>query len=377
MSGGRSLTGLVLDERYEIGEPVAVGGSAAVHRARDRRLGRDVAVKVLLDHAMVDPDGARFAEEARTLALLSHPNIVTLLDVGTLADPAVGERPCLVVELVDGDPLSALVREGRAPQPRRLLQELAEALAYAHARGVVHRDVKPSNVLVTADGRPRLVDFGIARLLDQATSHTRTGQLVGSPAYLAPEQLDGSPATPAVDVHALGLVMIEVLTGRSQASGTLAEVLAARARDVEVPTGLAPGWRRLLAEMTARDPQQRPDAAQVASRAIGLEELPWAGEPTEMMTAPLDPPTRLLDAAAPEAPASTRPASTRPGRASAIPRPVLIVLGLLLALVLVAGLVRLTGGDSSQPEPIPLPSGVPDRYRDPLQQLHDAIGGTR
>lgn len=369
MSGTSSLIGLVLEDRYEIGEPVAVGGSAAIHRARDRRLGRDVAVKVLLDHAVLDPEGARFAEEARTLALLSHPHILTLLDVGTLTDPAVGERPCLVVELVDGEPLSKLARERRAPHPRRLLQELGEALAYAHARGVVHRDVKPSNVVVTPDGRPRLLDFGIARLLDHTTTHTRTGQLVGSPAYLAPEQLDGSPATPAVDVHALGLVMIEVLTGRSQASGTLAEVLAARSRDVEVPAGLAPGWRRLLAEMTARDPQDRPDAAAVAARATSLEGDPCPGEDTALMTAPIDAPTRLL---------ATQPSAPRLDRARRVPRPVLVVVALLVALVLLAGVVRLAdGGGSDRPDPTPLPSGVPDRYRDPLQQLHDAIGGTR
>ena len=373
MSGTSSLIGLVLEDRYEIGEPVAVGGSAAVHRARDRRLGRDVAVKVLLDHAVLDPEGARFAEEARTLALLSHPHILTLLDVGTLADPAVGERPCLVVELVDGEPLSTLARERRAPHPRRLLQDLAEALAYAHARGVVHRDVKPSNVVVTPDGRPRLLDFGIARLLDHTTTHTRTGQLVGSPAYLAPEQLDGSPATPAVDVHALGLVMIEVLTGRSQASGTLAEVLAARSRDVEVPAGLAPGWRRLLTEMTSRLPQDRPDAAAVAARAASLEDDPWPGEDTALMTAPIDAPTRLLATPSP----ASRPASL-PDRARRVPRPVLVVVALLVVLVLIAGVVRVAdGGGSDRPDPTPLPSGVPDRYRDPLQQLHDAIGGTR
>ena len=260
--GGASGTTTVAG-RYRLQHVIGVGGLAVVHRAVDTRLERPVAVKLLRETTTSAADRARFVSEARLLGRLSHPNLVRVLDAGVDDD-----HPFLVLDLVEGRTLAEALEAGLTPQElARTGAGIASALAHAHAAGIVHRDVKPGNVLLARDGTPRLADFGIARLVDDTCHQTSTGMLVGTVAYLAPEQVAGEPVTTAADVYALGLVLLEGLTRRRAYSGPSVESALARlSRQPDVPVGLPAGWRALLLAMTARDPAARPTAAEVAER---------------------------------------------------------------------------------------------------------------
>jgi hypothetical protein len=292
----------VLDDRYALDELIGRGGMADVYRGTDRLLLRSVAVKVLRE--VSEPrQRDRFIDEARTLAALNHPGLVTLLDAGF-----TGDRPYLVLELAEGCTLAQQVHKGGLPPDRvaTIGRQLAEALAYAHQRGVVHRDVKPSNVLLV-DDRALLVDFGIARLIGAADHHTRTGDAIGSPAYLAPEQVSGDEITPAADIFSLGLVLLEALTGLRAYTGSALEAAVARLTTAPpIPTSLDPGWRSLVARMTHRDPASRPTAAEVAGALDGptvapapapppVDALEATGELDATVEAPLHPASAGLD----------------------------------------------------------------------------------
>lgn len=233
-----TMAGLVLEE--EIGR----GGMGTVWRARDVRLGRAVAVKFLPDALAGDPAfRARFEREARAMAMLEHHGIVAVHDLRE-EDGQV----FLVMELVDGIPLSRMLplAPDRAVE---IAAQVCDALAYAHARGVVHRDVKPENVLVDREGRAKLADFGIARLLrgDAALSPlTRTGDVLGTPHYMAPEALAGAPADPRMDLFSLGVVLHQALTGRLP---------------VGTPAHLPPPLDAIVAKALAHDPAARYPAA--------------------------------------------------------------------------------------------------------------------
>jgi serine/threonine protein kinase len=257
---------------------------ADVYRGTDELLDREVAVKLMRG---VEPRGAahaRFLSEARTLAGLSHPGLVAVLDVGTSED-----RPFLVLELVEGGTLARRCTR-QALDPGRVVdigRQIAEALACVHAAGVVHRDVKPSNVLAGHDGRVRLTDFGIARPVGDPAWHTGTDELVGTAAYLAPEQVRGGVVTPASDVYSLGLVLLEAATGRRTYPGPPIEAALARLRgSPAIPVSLPVRLQRLLRAMTEDDPASRPSAAEVARRlgtntpeAVGRlpDATPWQG----------------------------------------------------------------------------------------------------
>ena len=235
-----------LRDRYVLESLLGSGGMADVHRATDTTLERSVAVKVLRDVAGDESARHRFVAEARTLAGLSHRNLVTVLDAGIGEDD---DRPFLVMELVEGRSLADALEDGPlTPEDAAAVgAQVAAALTYAHGRGVVHRDVKPGNVLLGGDGRVKLADFGIARLLGDTARHTRTGTAIGTAAYLAPEQVRGEDVTGAADTYALGLVLLEALTGRRAFPGSPTEAALARLGGRAHP--LAPLLKARLAAM--------------------------------------------------------------------------------------------------------------------------------
>ena len=244
--------------RYRLIERLALGGSAEVWRAHDEQLDRPVAVKRLHPHLLPDESSRkRLAAEARAAASLSHPVIVDIYDVD-----ATGEAPALVMELVDGESLSARIARSGPLEPREaasMAADIAEALFHAHQRGVVHRDVKPGNVLLASDGRTKLVDFGIAHsLAESAERLTMTGTVVGTMSAMAPEQLLGGPITPRTDLYGIGVVLYEALTGRPPYPGGSPVALAEAQRAGPPPLdGIDPtlaGDRRRVPGSRAREP---------------------------------------------------------------------------------------------------------------------------
>jgi eukaryotic-like serine/threonine-protein kinase len=205
-------SGDLVADRYELEELVGTGGMSSVFRARDRQLERRVAIKILHEHYADDPEYLeRFRREARAVARLSHPNIVTVIDRGD--DEG---RQYIVFEHVDGENLKELVlRTGRLSVRRALELALAVAdgLSFAHDHGLVHRDVKPQNVLLSSEGEVKVTDFGIARSLHMEHGVTQTGTVLGTGEYLAPEQASGKPVSAATDVYSLGVVLWELLAG--------------------------------------------------------------------------------------------------------------------------------------------------------------------
>lgn len=264
----------VFGGRYRVTGTLGHGGMASVYRAVDEQLGREVAVKVFRIGAVDHGERARAEAEIQVLASLRSPALVTLHDA-TL-DDADGDS-YLVMELVPGSDLSTRLREGPLDPvtSARMGAQVAEGLAVAHDQGVVHRDVKPANVLLESDGvHVKLADFGIALLRDSARV-TGTGTVMGTAAYIAPEQVLGQPITGKVDVYALGLLLLESLTGRRPFPGSAVESATARlARGPEIDQHLPTAWRTLLHVMTAQDPRDRPTAAEAAERlrALGRDD---------------------------------------------------------------------------------------------------------
>jgi serine/threonine protein kinase len=270
---------VLLDRRYRLGPRLGQGGMADVHEAWDVRLERRVAIKRYRP-APYGTGFRRFMAEGELLGGLSHPGLLTLYDVSF-----DGERPFLVLRLATAGTLRDRLDTGPL-EPERAAEigaAIADALAYVHARGIVHRDIKPSNVLFNAEGDCYLADFGIA-VAEGAAHLTDSKEFVGTAAYLAPEQVSDSGPGPAADVYALGLVLLECLTGEPEYTGTDAEVVVARlSRPPRVPGTWGPEWRAVLSAMMAADPEDRPDAAQCVTLLRALE----AGE-----TVPMAVPTR-------------------------------------------------------------------------------------
>jgi serine/threonine protein kinase len=271
--------GTVLGGRYDLVRHIARGGMGDVYEAHDQLLERRVAVK--LYRAASPVDRSRFDAEVKVLAGLNHRGLVHVHDAGAHGDDAY-----VVLELIDGPPLSDSLRGGRGlpvEQVRVIGAQLADALDYIHQKGVVHRDVTPSNILCDPNGQPRLVDFGIARLLESPRV-TATSVTIGTAAFMAPEQVQGHEVTPAADVYALGLVLLEALTGRREFAGSMQEVAIARlARDPDTTTGVPGAWQPLLHDMVQRDPANRPTAAAVRGRLLAMATA--ADQPTAPMPA--------------------------------------------------------------------------------------------
>ncbi|MHC4607943.1 MAG: protein kinase domain-containing protein, partial [Planctomycetota bacterium] len=203
--------GSVLDH-FELGKKIGSGGMAAVYRARDRKLRRDVALKVVHESA-AEKEGVRerFLREARATGMLRHPNLVQVYDVGEDRG-----RLYLVMEIVEGKSLREIMTEGKHARNDllRLVESAARGVGEAHGKGIVHRDVKPANVLVTPKGVSKVGDFGLAHLAFSETALTKTGAVLGTPLYMAPEQVEGGAVSPRTDVYAFGVVLYEILTGR-------------------------------------------------------------------------------------------------------------------------------------------------------------------
>jgi serine/threonine-protein kinase len=261
-----------LGGRYELQSRIAIGGMGEVWRARDQVLGRIVAIKILKEEYAGDPSFLeRFRAEARHTALLNHSGIANVFDYGE-----AGGSAYLVMELVPGEPLSAILERERVLSPDRTLNIIAQtarALAVAHGQGLVHRDVKPGNLLITPDHRVKVTDFGIARLADQVPL-TQTGQVMGTAQYLAPEQATGQQATGSSDIYSLGVIGYECLTGHRPFSGESQIAIAlAQVNDAPppLPEHLPAPVRALLMSMLSKDPRNRPaNAIKLAEAAEAI-----------------------------------------------------------------------------------------------------------
>ena len=327
----------VLGGRYALRGVLGTGGMATVWRAADQVLGREVAVKVLSPQFAADPDFlARFEREARHAASLSHPGLVTVFDSGM-----DGAEPFIVMELVTGRTLRQLLdKQGMVPagQAVGIAAAVCEALAVAHAAGLVHRDIKPGNILLAADGQVKLLDLGIAR----AEGGTRTMAVLGTAAYLSPEQAYGEPAGPPADLYSLGCVLFEMLTGAPPFSADTAVALAYRHvhDDPGPPSARRPGLSTRLdlitARLLAKDPAARPASA-AAARAALLAAL--GPDATAVLPSPLT--------------------GMRPGVAGTLRRKRPRVTETVLAAALAAALAALAGvlltGLSSRPAAAPAP----------------------
>jgi eukaryotic-like serine/threonine-protein kinase len=329
----------VLADRYELHHRLGRGGAGTVWRGHDRALDRPVAVKLL--HADLADDraaGARFRAEATAAAKLTHPNAVLVYDLGT-----EGDETYLVMELVEGVNLGDVLDDGPLPAgvAAALGAQVASALGTAHLAGIVHRDVKPGNVLVTTDGTAKLADFGIARALGAVTSRlTRTGTVLGTARYLAPEQLRDDPIDARADVYALGLVLHESLTGQAPFGEGSAVEVAARRLTTSLPPvstfvpGVPPDLEELIDRATRPDPRERPgdgteladalrrfaasDApAAVAARVARIPERNTTPVASDRI-APVEPhPSAPLPAASPSRPTTDPTPATRAVRVGA------------------------------------------------------------
>lgn len=285
----RPTSGITLGGRFKLTSRIAIGGMGEVWKAQDLVLGRIVAIKILKDEYTGDPGfRARFRAEAKHTALLNHVGIANVFDYGEEEGSAY-----LVMELVPGEPLSTLIEREHVLSPDwtlSMIAQTARALSVAHAQGLVHRDVKPGNLLITPEGRVKITDFGIARLADQVPL-TQTGQVMGTAQYLAPEQATGQVATGSSDIYALGVIGYECIAGRRPFSGESQIAIAlAQVNDAPppLPDTVPTPVRALLMSMLAKDPTNRP------ANALKLAEAAEAIRAGDIKTAHAAVPGMLL-----------------------------------------------------------------------------------
>jgi len=350
----------VIAGRYRIEGPLGRGGMAEVRAGTDLRLQRPVAVKFLLpEMAARDDIRRRFEAEARAAASFSDPHAVAVFDTGEHEG-----QPYIVMERLPGETLGDRIRAGPVDPTwlRQVAREVLGALAAAHAVGLVHRDVKPGNILVTADGRAKIADFGIAKSLEGGGSEgeagsldlTGTGQLLGTPAYLPPERLDGGPATARSDLYSLGVVLYEALTGRSPFPGdtplaTARAIVAGQYRPLhEVRPGLDPALVATVERAMATDPARRFDSAPAMSIALAERPMVAAGDPT-VVDGVRGAATSVFDRRdlSDTVGVGATPSTMAPDDRRKFRLPLALLVGLVFVAVLVAGLNR-GGGAPNQ-----------------------------
>ncbi|MHA7648760.1 serine/threonine-protein kinase [Mycobacterium sp. ML4] len=365
--------GVTLSGRYRLQRLIATGGMGQVWEAVDSRLGRRVAVKVLKQEFSQDPEFIeRFRAEARTTAMLNHPGIAQVHDYGESAMDGEGRTAYLVMELVNGEPLnSVLKRTGRLSLRHALdmLEQTGRALQVAHAAGLVHRDVKPGNILITPTGQVKITDFGIAKAVDAAPV-TQTGMVMGTAQYIAPEQALGHDATPASDVYALGVVGYEVVSGKRPFTGDGALTVAMKhikEPPPPLPADLPPNVRELIEITLVKNPSQRyrsggPFADAVAAVRAGRRPPRPSQSPPPGRAAPAAipsaTPARIASAPATRTTAPRRASGHRPPPArrtfSSGQRALLWAAGVLGALaIIIAVLIVINSKADTTPSPPP------------------------
>jgi serine/threonine-protein kinase len=361
----RPTQGATFGGRYELDSRIAIGGMGEVWEATDHVIGRTVAIKILKDEYMGDPGFLeRFRAEARHAALVNHEGIASVFDYGEENGSAF-----LVMELVPGEALSTILeREGSLSTDKTLdiVAQTASALQAAHAAGLVHRDIKPGNLLITPDGRVKITDFGIARIADQVPL-TATGQVMGTVQYLSPEQASGHAASPATDIYSLGIVAYECLAGKRPFTGE-SQVAIAMAQINEQPPALPPTVavpvQNLVMAMIAKKPEERPASAAAVARAAsalrrGDVTAATVAVPAIGGAVGADDATQLLGVG--ETQAATQLLSASTTAASPVDEPAgrkrspwtwpLVALIVLLVIVLGGTLWAIFGNQSSDPEP--------------------------
>jgi serine/threonine-protein kinase len=362
------MSGLTFGGRYQLLSRVAIGGMGEVWQATDLVIGRTVAIKILKDEYLGDPGFLeRFRAEARHAALVNHEGIANVYDYGEEEGSAY-----LVMELVPGEALSTILERERvlpADQVLDFVAQTASALHAAHQAGLVHRDIKPGNLLITPDGRVKITDFGIARIADQVPL-TATGQVMGTVQYLSPEQASGHPASPSTDVYSLGIVAYEALAGRRPFTGE-SQVAIAMAQineaPPELPVTVAEPVRNLVFAAIAKKPADRPASAQLFARAAqalrrgdvggaaaivpAIASGAAATAATRVMPAG-DESTRVL----PSMGAVPTPALPTEARRSPWTWPLVALIGILIVLLVGALIAIFAQPSPPEPEPSDTPS---------------------
>jgi len=413
----RPTSGLTFGGRYQLSNRIAIGGMGEVWQATDQVIGRTVAIKILKDEYLGDPGFLeRFRAEARHAALVNHEGIANVFDYGEEEGSAF-----LVMELVPGEALSAVLERERTLPAEKVLDIVAQtsaALHAAHAAGLVHRDIKPGNLLITPEGRVKITDFGIARIADQVPL-TATGQVMGTVQYLSPEQASGHPASPATDIYSLGIVAYEALAGRRPFTGESQVAIAmAQINETapELPATVAEPVRNLVYACIAKSPAERPDsAAHLARAAQALRRGDVAGAAAAVpgiMGSATDTSqaTQVLGMAPTQAtqvmgmPGATTPTTVQPSGAESLfpPRPetreeepereqkrspwiwILIAVVAVLAIVTAAAIFALVSDNASDDEPssAPTTSEAPSEEPEPTATLvavpvNELLGSTR
>ncbi|HET6301156.1 serine/threonine-protein kinase [Microbacterium sp.] len=370
----------LLDGRYQLHEQIGVGGMAHVYRADDLVLGRTVAIKMMRTDADVLATSSRARSEAGALAMLNHPSLVTLLDARIEPD-----RPrYLVMEFIEGETLAGRLRNGPLTEREIALvgSELAAGLNAVHEAGLLHRDVKPSNVLLGAASAPgvgfrvKLADFGLAQLIG-AEPVTTPGVVLGTAAYLSPEQVRGQGSSPASDVYALGLVLIEAFTGVRPFGHTsgIGAVLARLLEPPTIPDEISPHWRPLLQQMTALDPAARPTALEVAQRIADIPE-----HPTGPLVAAPSTPQILADHPTTRMPAGRHVAAARRRRHTVLEtrgkwaQRAAVASSATVAALMIVGAAIL--GDAASPGEPEVVAGPAPAYTNPFALVPDAAEAT-